>query len=397
MNIEGKIQINLQRLGNQVIDMEVQSSRPLQAVKMFQGKPVQQVLELIPLLYSVCGTAQAYTAMSACQQAMGEVMNPCVNAAQQLLVGFETTREHLWRILLDWPKFVNNHDQSGNYAARLTDLIPISKQVLFFAGNAFSLDARLNPDNAQYHAYLTKRIDEIDEILTGQIFSISAQEWLNSFHNKEIDTWLHNSNTIASQLLAQILHMGWEQAGNNSIAFMPELDATKLEKQFRQSDITQFIEQPSWDERCYETNSLQRMHNHPILRELQAQYGNGLFIRLVARLVELAELPQLLREQLRQITTDTYIEPLATSTGKGYGLAQVEAARGRLIHWVKLSDNTVEDFRILAPTEWNFHPQGVAVEGLKNIPADSNDVYKAQAELWLNAIDPCVSYELNMS
>jgi len=396
MNIEGNLEINLCRQDNQPSEVNIQSTRPLQAVKLFQGKSVQQLLELISLLYSVCGTAQAYTALSASQEAMGISINKSISNAQQLLVNLETTREHLWRILLDWPKFINETDQSSHVAARLTNLLPLSKQFLFVEGKAFSLDAQLNSDSAQYQDYIKGRIDEIEEILTGQIFAISTQEWLDSLQHTGLKNWLNHYNTIATRLIHHVFDMNWELSGKNSIQFLPELDKALLDQRFKQENIEQFIAQPSWDSQFYETTPLQRMQNHPILTQLQEQYSNGLLTRLVARLVELAELPRILHIQLEQIKgNDNILVP--EHKGESYGLAQVEAARGRLVHWIKLKDGIVADFKILAPTEWNFHPNGVAAQGLQNIKADSDEALKTQAELWLNSIDPCVSYELNMS
>jgi hypothetical protein len=41
------------------------------------------------------------------------------------------------------------------------------------------------------------------------------------------------------------------------------------------------------------------------------------------------------------------------------GFAAVETSRGRLGHWTRLSrDGKIEDYAIVAPKEWNFHPAG---------------------------------------
>jgi uptake hydrogenase large subunit len=78
------------------------------------------------------------------------------------------------------------------------------------------------------------------------------------------------------------------------------------------------------------------------------------------------------------------------------GLAQVQAARGLLIHRLVLHKGKVYDYRVVAPTEWNFHPKGVVAYSLKRLQADSVNDLQRQAELLINAIDPCVPYQLNL-
>ena len=67
------------------------------------------------------------------------------------------------------------------------------------------------------------------------------------------------------------------------------------------------------------------------------------------------------------------------------------------MHHIKVEQGQVADYVILAPTEWNFHPQGVAVEGLKGLRAESEAQLRQQAAMWVNAIDPCVGYELKVN
>lgn len=53
----------------------------------------------------------------------------------------------------------------------------------------------------------------------------------------------------------------------------------------------------------------------------------------------------------------------------GIGLVQVQAVRGLLIHRLELRQERVYDYRIVAPAEWNFHPEGVVAQGLKPLEA----------------------------
>ena len=67
-------------------------------------------------------------------------------------------------------------------------------------------------------------------------------------------------------------------------------------------------------------------------------------------------------------------------------------ARGLLIHWVELApgaaDNArVNSYRVLAPTEWNFHPRGALADSLRGGRPDA-----ARALLAGAVLDPCVEF-----
>jgi coenzyme F420-reducing hydrogenase alpha subunit len=129
---------------------------------------------------------------------------------------------------------------------------------------------------------------------------------------------------------------------------------------------------------------------------MRSHYGNGLIVRMLARLLEVALMPFRLRQLLAQIKNDTAL-PINNTASNGIGLAQVQAARGLLIHRLESRQGRVHDYRIIAPTEWNFHPEGVVAQGLKQLTAQSLNDLQRQAELYINAVDPCVQYALNLT
>ena len=93
-----------------------------------------------------------------------------------------------------------------------------------------------------------------------------------------------------------------------------------------------------------------------------------------------------------ELKTDVNSRGLAV----GIGISQVEAARGRLVHRVELERALVRSYRILAPTEWNFHPRGVLVQGLTGLQARTQAELNRRAASLINAIDPCVGYQLRI-
>ena len=135
---------------------------------------------------------------------------------------------------------------------------------------------------------------------------------------------------------------------------------------------------------------------HPLIESVKDRYGFGLLARLAACLAELAEIPGRMRA-LAASLADAELHAEAPARGSGTGLGVAEAARGRLIHAVEIADGVVQRYRILAPTEWNFHPQGAAAKGLAGIALAPSARREALARLFITAVDPCVGYELSLT
>ena len=83
--------------------------------------------------------------------------------------------------------------------------------------------------------------------------------------------------------------------------------------------------------------------------------------------------------------------------GHGSGRAAVAPAPGPLLHHVTLTRDQVAHYRIVAPTEWNFHPRGAFVRGLLGCPAKSETEARGAAGLLAHALDPCVAYEVSVA
>lgn len=73
--------------------------------------------------------------------------------------------------------------------------------------------------------------------------------------------------------------------------------------------------------------------------------------------------------------------------------AWVEMARGLLLHVVELrADGGVARYRVVAPTEWNFHPLGAASRRIGDLrPVDAVQAAQ-QVSLVMAAFDPCVPF-----
>lgn len=86
----------------------------------------------------------------------------------------------------------------------------------------------------------------------------------------------------------------------------------------------------------------------------------------------------------------------AMPVAPGVGRALVETARGLLMHEVVLEGNRVADYRIVAPTEWNFHPQGQLSGWLIGRSCSDEAELRLFAAQAVASLDPCVRWNLTL-
>ncbi len=385
-SVEGKLFISIfpESIGDSRVT--ISSSRPLEISRIFIGKTPEQVLEIIPMLFNICGTAQSRAALSASMQDMNIAINPKLDIAREILLQIEIAREHLLRIFLDWPKLL---DMNSN----IEGLVYINGLNTRFLKATFSTRKAFSLDNPTIEtAKLDLLIKELEQFLHQHVLSAAAESWLDSTSNT-LSSWAKSGDTLAAKAIDIIRKLPLESLNDSCIHHLPELNAQKLLQRFDADDAEAFISQPDWDGKHYETTSLSRQLNQPLLISLSENSHHSLLLRWVARLVELARIPQKLNDLLRAINQDNY----ADITNKMEpGLSQIETARGRLIHRVKIRNDLISQYQILAPTEWNFHSNGIVAQSLAKLNTKNKRELKKYSHLLINAIDPCVGYELKI-
>jgi coenzyme F420-reducing hydrogenase alpha subunit len=173
---------------------------------------------------------------------------------------------------------------------------------------------------------------------------------------------------------------------------LPELSASQFEALLGGADADAFVAAPQWNGTAAESTPFTRNSGHPAVAGLLDLFGNGLLARLAAQLVELVRL----HSQLRQPQDPAEKRTSTSGPGAvaGIGIARVDAARGLLIHRVAVADDEVLGYRILAPTEWNFHPRGPVAAGLAEMRGLDQKNLSRLVRLFVTAVDPCVEYDV---
>jgi coenzyme F420-reducing hydrogenase alpha subunit len=383
VGVEGRLLVRVAWDGHMARKVEIASSRPVQACRVFHDKPVAQALDLLPLLYTVCRTAQNVAAVAACQQACGVTVDASVRRLRQRLVLAEIAQEYLWRFLLDWPQITGQPMDARAYAALRKKLGGLLQPML--ADAAWStLREGASARNETWDAYCTALADDAER----EIFGMPARTW-NDFDSIDaLQAWSRRAPTAMARVVAMLLREDAQRREGNAIALMPPARELAQASELLAADA-EFARHPHWRGRPLETGALARMQDHPLVRAVLGQ-GRRILARVVARLLELAALPRRIRDASGACVALEARVP-------GVGLAWVETARGLLLHRVEVTGEQVSRYQILAPTEWNFHPQGALAQALSGMRADTEPALRGKIAQAMLSLDPCVGYELTVA
>jgi len=392
VSVEGELRIELLYRDQCVRRVGISSSRPLQLPTLFEGKRVEEALHTIPLLYSLCATAQASAAASACRQATGSATDNSVFQAESMLVYLETAREHLLRILMDWSGFLGETPEKRHLLS-VTRLLPAAKSACFGKEESFTLRPVLQLDRET----LAEVLQSLAETAREAVYGMPPGAWYAIQELEDLYQWMKHGDTPSARLLLKLRDDGLGRLGDSDINSLPDVEPQVMNQRLQQADADRFVFVPEWDALPCETSPLTRQISHPLIEALRACYGAGLLTRMVSRLLELASIPARLQKIFQALIDGGSYGEVESFYGDGAsGLGMVEAARGRLIHRVTQQDGVIRQYQILAPTEWNFHPDGVVARGLLGLAAESEHQLRHYAGLFINAVDPCVGYRLEI-
>ena len=402
-DLSGRLDIALRRDGDWLA-VSIRSSRPVTAAQVFAGKPVLAVARQLPSLFSLCATAQAQACASACEQALGLTASAAIVQRRASLLRAETVKEHLWRLLLDWPQALGAAPAQAPMATAMRAYLGL-RGVLTGDADPFAPGADLSQvavgsasDQAQQH------LQVLTQVAAKHVFGRSPARWLREVRDRDaFAAWTAAAGTVAASLVERIARddladLGCNPGrnlGRNAVEPLPASAMPDLAAALSGADADGFVAVPSWQGRPCETTPFARCRDRALIVDLVAQYGNGLLPRLAALLLELADALVALDDPPELTPRPA---PVA-GAGAGIGFGTADAARGLLVHRVEVVEGRVTRYHILAPTEWNFHPAGVVVSGLasSDLGRLSDDAeLQRRVALYVTAVDPCVAYALSV-
>ncbi len=324
----GAIRVTLTAEAGRVAAVDILSTRPDQPARIFEGRKVDEVIRLIGRVFSLCGTAQTVAALRAAEVALGVDPAPGVEAARDLMRQAEMLTQITLRLGLHWPRVLGLPLQPEPVRVALEAERALEAAVL---GSGWRLPGvgLMGADMGAAEAVL----DQLDAVLSQADLGTALQEALRA-------------------------------NGIESYGALP-------------------------DGRAPEPGSLARYWSAPRVVAIRARHGAGLAARLAASLEELTQLPGAMRALLAGVEATPKRLPGRDS---GQGRAEVETARGPLVHAIEIAGGIVTRCEITAPTEANFAQTGPVTTGLIGARPDL-----LAAELHVLAIDPCVACSVAVS
>lgn len=355
-DLAGELAVHVQVRDGAVYSVRIDSTRPQLADRLLKGKPADEAVADVPRLFSICGGSQHVAAQLALQAARGEATS--VDAAQIRRVEAEMAQEYLWRALIDWAREVGRAPADDTLAA------------------------------ARKFAQSNDR-GALRALVERDVLGTDAQQWYEHEHVPAFEIWIARASTVAARFLADVQRDG-PRHGASSVPLLPAFDQGDTAQRLVASLAADpaFERAPHWNGQPAETGAIARMREHPLVAAMSAAFGRSTLVRFAARLTELARLA----------CDDPAPAPLAGGLAlvPGRGLGWVETARGLLLHAIELDGGRIAHYRIVAPTEWNFHADGPVKGGLAGVHELSAADLRRRAEWLVQSLDPCVTYRLQI-
>ncbi len=155
---------------------------------------------------------------------------------------------------------------------------------------------------------------------------------------------------------------------------------------------------PRLDGQICEVGALARqvVDGHPLIRDMVAREGGNVESRIVARLLEIALVTRAMQQWVDQLKLEEPFLVHGEMPDAAMGAGLVEAARGSLGHWLKISDGVIENVQIIAPTTWNFSPrdangnEGPLEFALRGTPVRTGETDPVAVQHVVRSFDPCM-------
>jgi Ni,Fe-hydrogenase I large subunit len=371
MAIEGELVLRLDWEAGHVKRAEARSQRPRVGRTLLPGRSPGEAVALVSTLFAICGRSQGVAAAAALDAARSLEPSAVLAATRERRLAAETLHEHFWRVLMDWPRLAAREPATAAMGAARKALAPW-------------LDAA-DGDAAGPLA-------EVARIARQSIFGREAAAWLAIATLDELEAWWRAGETPVASVVADLMAVG-PALGASDVPLLGSLDESALAEVFEPALRAEddFEAAPRWRGEMRETGALARVRSHRLVAAAASQWGHGLGARAVARLVELAQLVRTVAQGARGERRHG-----ASRVASGTGMSWVETARGLLIHRAQVEGDRIAGYRIVAPTEWNFHPRGAFVRGALGLAPATPEALSRQASWIVSSLDPCVAWRVEV-
>jgi hypothetical protein len=350
--------------------------------RLSEGRRAGLLPELIASIFSLCASAQRSTSRRAIAAALGLKEDAAHRAADAQLVCLSTAREHLQRFALDLPRLLPR-------AGIAVDPGWLRDAPVLALPASGAAPAALQAVTAALPGWLERRLLGLAPATWLQRWRDDPLGWLTEWSSASahpLGCWLAAVRDDALAIAWPCRPLSLLDEGEAGLRAL----AATLERE------PDFAERPLWHGEPAESGPWTRA-----ARPQEAARAGTAWFRLGARVADLAAIAVGAADAGRPPgTASADAGPLACGAlalAPGEGIAWTEMSRGLLMHWVRLEQGArqpdtarVAVYRVLAPTEWNFHPRGALGLALAEgrLAGDA-------ARLAALALDPCISFDVS--
>lgn len=392
--IEGEAKLYFDFEHNKIkhVDIEFLSARYIENI--LKGKTPLDALVINPRVCGICGHAHLIATVKALENCYEDLqVSKKAQIVRELTLNFELIQNHFkWLYLVILPLLGENQDvYKATYPAQL-----MAKAIATVAGqyphNSYAIVGGITSEVLQSDLIkLDSILNETLQFYQQHIISVDLEKFTRCENLEKILSQRGDLpkiiNLIKDRQLEQI-GKSFDRFlvfGQNSYFKSGKANHTRVTKKLDMKYIEEEINKNSYaknvkyEEHYYEVGPLSRamLNKTPLIKDAHRRYKDSMLSRVLARICEISQLLLHSKTLLSQIDLNepSYIKPkVDISLIDGNGVGYVEAARGSLIHSVKLQEGFIKDYQIITPTQWNLSNGSItdpgvaqkAMQGLKN-------------------------------
>ena len=406
--VEGEATLRFHFEGERIefVDILFASGRGIEQI--LEGRAAEDALVINPRVCGICGHAHLIATVRALEACFDEIqITQKAHLIRELTLSMELIQNHFkWFYLTLLP--LTGRKQGVLKAAEISRVIAAA--IALIAGqyphNAYAIVGGVVCDPTPVELIQVRNL-----LKEGIAF---FEKYLVFADSRELIECDKTERVLLQDgdlpdLLRLLIRKGWHMSGKSFDRFIvfgenglfrrgksiktriqPHIDEKFLEVAPNSCSLAKNV---TYKHKYYEVGPLSRamLLKTPLIRDAHRRYGDSLFSRILARSCETVRLLHYALDLTYRIDLDepSWIEPprpLKTVTGEG--IAAVEAARGSLIHKVRLQEGRIAEYGIVTPTQWNLSQgsrttPGIAQQAMIGLKDPS------LAELVFKAFDVC--------
>lgn len=396
--IEGEAELDFSFNEGKIDDVKINFGFYRGIEKILEGKAPRDALVITPRVCGICNHAHLLASVKALEDGYRnagieiELTNKA-NDIREFTLASELIQNHIkWFYLIMLPQLEKmlEVEREENYALKASYLSStITKALAIFAGqwphSSYAVPGGITCDPSyvdvlQAENLVDECIDFFEKMVMGM--ELSSLLELNSM------TQLSEIKGDFGRLLELLDESGLAERGKSHDRFIVfgECLCFKVGKSIptKVSSINpKFVKEHTqegtvakavhYKDRLFEVGPLARgmIAKESIVKVLHKRYKDSLLTRIFSRVYEIGLLlnySKVLLNRLDLSEASCTLDP-SISVENFEGIGVVEAARGSLIHKIKVKEGLIENYEIITPTQWNLShgdqkEQGIAIKAM---------------------------------